>query len=99
MSSSTSDLTKGRHWWLSPYDLGPRCHIPALYDSEGYDGVAPNQMHVLRGPFATAAEAAKAGRAWREQGRRSKFWMVLVVDRRVKHCRVFRDEHEGKNAL
>lgn len=47
----------------------------------------------FRGQHVKCAGAVEAAKAWIAEGRRSPIYLVLVVDKRVKHCNLFDRDH------
>lgn len=92
-----------RRWYVSPVRVRPGFYIPGRYDSsDGYwMGPSPSnedckgEMEKVRGPFASAKDAAEAARVWREdEGKHSDIWLCLVEGdyNEVTHCNKYDPE-------
>ena len=46
----------------------------------------------MRGPFETGKAAVEDAKAWRNEGKRSDIYLILVVDTEVRHCMKFNDD-------
>lgn len=91
-----------RSWFASPTRVRPGDPFPGKYEPSFYDYVGPDPrvMPQMRGPFDTVKQAAEAAKVWREEGKRSDIWLVLVEGKVAQHCNVYvPDYHSHKHAF
>lgn len=82
-----------RHWYVAPYRVVPGSSVPGRYTSGCYwSGPSPKELARFRGPVTTCTEAVGLALAWRQDGKRSDLWLVLVERGYASHTMKFDDE-------
>ena len=82
-----------RAWFVCPQRVVPGDPIPGSMDGGGdrFNGVEGHIVHLTRGPFPDVDKAVEVAESWREEGKRSPLWLILVERNHITHCNKYQE--------